>query len=238
MLQTDDVNALSAAIASQSTNLTFDLNGDGTVSLQDLTYWIHVLKRTTFGDANLDFVADGMDFGLWNENRFTAQSDWSAGNFNGDNVVDVRDYNLWNSAKFSPVDGAQSTVDSGQRTPRAAGAGSRRADEHDVHGLSLVDAVFAQPSRTFNTRFETKPMNRAMHVEGEPATTESLSRLDNLSAAPVGTNTLVESGDSSLALHRTRPLRGHLGELTRSSKGVASVEIDTLWKSGDSPRTP
>jgi hypothetical protein len=96
-----DVDALSAAIASQSTNTDFDVTGDGQVTVADLQHWILNIKGTVMGDANLDFVTDGSDFNLWNQNKFTATTQWSKGNFNGDDFVDGSDFNIWNSNKFT-----------------------------------------------------------------------------------------------------------------------------------------
>ena len=52
------------------------------------------------GDANLDGFVDVADFNLWNENRFTDDASWGAGDFN-DGFVDTADFNLWNENKFT-----------------------------------------------------------------------------------------------------------------------------------------
>ena len=55
------------------------------------------------GDANGDGVVDGEDFIIWNENKFTAGTDWLTGDFNGDGVTDGQDFILWNDNKFTGV---------------------------------------------------------------------------------------------------------------------------------------
>lgn len=111
-----DVNALSAAVATASTDLQYDLTGDGFVTTADLDKWITDLKQTLPGDANLDFFVDGSDFNIWNANKFSTNTDWCAGNFNGDVGVDASDFNIWNAFKFQaarpgvPLTPAKSSV--------------------------------------------------------------------------------------------------------------------------------
>jgi hypothetical protein len=106
-----DINALAAEIAAMTHNPTFDLTSDGLVNGADLDAWLveggmnnpvqtggnPFLK----GDANLDGVVDGSDFGIWNSNKFTVRTDWCSGNFNADGVIDGSDFNIWNSNKFT-----------------------------------------------------------------------------------------------------------------------------------------
>jgi hypothetical protein len=53
------------------------------------------------GDANLDGVVDGLDFGIWNAHKFTAVTAWSAGDFNATGTVDGQDFDIWNNNKFT-----------------------------------------------------------------------------------------------------------------------------------------
>ena len=55
------------------------------------------------GDANADGVVDGNDFIIWNENKFTAGTDWLTGDFNGDGFTDGSDFIIWNANKFTSV---------------------------------------------------------------------------------------------------------------------------------------
>jgi hypothetical protein len=123
-----DINLLTAAVASGMNDLDFDMNGDGVVDgisnpmdvTNDIVAWLQragmedtqgVTGGNPFvvGDANLDGVADGLDFIQWNNGKFTINTDWCGndnmpmvgGNFNGDGVIDGLDFILWNAFKFT-----------------------------------------------------------------------------------------------------------------------------------------
>ena len=114
-----DIDALTAAIAATSTDLAFDMNADGAVTLADITAanvgWLAVgganntaaTSGNPFleGDANLDGSVDVSDFNEWNSNKFTAVAAWCGGDFNADGSVDVSDFNLWNGTKFTNASG-------------------------------------------------------------------------------------------------------------------------------------
>ena len=55
------------------------------------------------GDANLDGSVDGIDFTIWNDNKFQTGTDWSSGDFNFDGVTDGNDFTIWNDFKFQSV---------------------------------------------------------------------------------------------------------------------------------------
>ncbi len=110
-----DIDALTAAVASMSTDLAFDMNGDGSVTRADITDagdgWLAVGgannpaatggRAFLEGDANLDGSVDVPDFNVWNGNKFTANSAWCSGDFTADGSVDVPDFNVWNGNKFT-----------------------------------------------------------------------------------------------------------------------------------------
>ena len=110
----DDVNALSAAVAGGSTDLGFDMNGDGVVDLADITDpangWLAVggannptqTGGSAFlnGDGNLSGAVDGSDFGVWNSNKFTNSPAWCDGDFNASGGIDGSDFGVWNVNKF------------------------------------------------------------------------------------------------------------------------------------------
>lgn len=95
-----DLDGLVAAIAFGSIGSAFDVTGDLLVNQNDLTRWVDILFGTLRGDANLDRVVDGTDFGIWNSNKFTVTGAWSRGDFNADGISDGSDFGIWNSNKF------------------------------------------------------------------------------------------------------------------------------------------
>ena len=115
-----DINVLSMAIATQSSQSVFDMNRDGVINLADITDadvgWLAVAGAAANnipltggnpflqGDANVNGVVDGSDFGRWNAAKFTNNTNWSDGNFNADLIVDGSDFGLWNANKFTSAD--------------------------------------------------------------------------------------------------------------------------------------
>lgn len=88
-LDVHDINALNLAILNESTAPQFDLTNDGIVDGLDRVYWVHQLKSTSFGDANLDGVFDASDlvqvFQLAQyEDDIRSNSNWESGDWNGD----------------------------------------------------------------------------------------------------------------------------------------------------------
>jgi hypothetical protein len=109
-----DMDALAMAASAGGNNLLYDLTGDGAVNGADVDAWrsqagdlnIGAGRPYRVGDANLDGVVDGTDFGLWNANKFTATGKWSQGDFNVDGNSDGSDFGLWNANKFTSSDGS------------------------------------------------------------------------------------------------------------------------------------
>lgn len=109
-----DMDALTMVAAAGGNNLLYDLTGDGLVNINDVDAWrsqagnlnIGAGRSYRVGDANLDGVVDGTDFGLWNANKFTSTGKWSQGDFNVDGVSDGSDFGLWNANKFTSSDGS------------------------------------------------------------------------------------------------------------------------------------
>lgn len=104
-----DLASLGAAIVDGSTDLRFDLSGDGHVTVADRDAWLTHAGRIFLrsgnpyrpGDANLDGLVDGTDFGIWNAHKFTEGSSWCEGDFTSDGVVDGSDFGVWNANKFT-----------------------------------------------------------------------------------------------------------------------------------------
>jgi hypothetical protein len=107
-----DVDALTTQIAGGLHPILFDLNGDALVNTADLTVWLMRAGAANLssgnpylpGDANLDGVVDGSDFGIWNSHKFTNATAWCSGNFNADGGIDGSDFGIWNSHKFTSSD--------------------------------------------------------------------------------------------------------------------------------------
>jgi hypothetical protein len=97
----DDIDALGREIRLGSSNLEFDLNGDGAVNDDDRQKWLDDAGEgllgtpIRLGDANLDGTVNVRDFHIWNAHRFSFSSSFCDGDFNADGVVDVSDYNVW-----------------------------------------------------------------------------------------------------------------------------------------------
>lgn len=114
-----DIDALTNAVAFDGSLFIYDLNGDGELSLLDVDQWraeageavIGAGRAYQIGDANLDGVVDGTDFGRWNSSKFTQNTAWCSGNFNADTVIDGSDFGLWNSNKFLAADASRSNND-------------------------------------------------------------------------------------------------------------------------------
>lgn len=109
----DDIDALVAAIAGGNQDPNLDMNRDGLLNLADRDVWLIQAgninlgpgRAYRLGDANLDSLVDGSDFGIWNANKFTPAAAWSRGDLNADGFVDGSDFGIWNSNKFTQADG-------------------------------------------------------------------------------------------------------------------------------------
>ena len=78
-----DINMMMAAIAGGADPPEFDLNNDGSVDTGDRDEWLSQAGQMNIGaaylvgDATLDGVVDGLDFIEWNDNKFSASTDWA-----------------------------------------------------------------------------------------------------------------------------------------------------------------
>lgn len=94
-----DIDLLCAAIQAGAAINIFDLTQDGALSMADMDEMILNVVGTLYGDANLDRIVDGTDFGIWNASKFSSGG-WALGDFSCDGLVDGTDYGIWNNNKF------------------------------------------------------------------------------------------------------------------------------------------
>lgn len=109
-----DIDLLVKEISTGGTDPVFDLNGDGMITLPDVTDpsdgWLTLGGAVNptetggnpflLGDANLDGCTDGSDFIIWNEFRFTSTGAWTMADFNADGFTDGTDFIVWNDHAF------------------------------------------------------------------------------------------------------------------------------------------
>lgn len=94
-LDVTDINLLTAVSAAASNDVVFDLNSDGAVTQADIEVWIHDLRNTWFGDANLDGQFDSQDFvDVFSTGKYEldATADWREGDWNGDGRFNSADF--------------------------------------------------------------------------------------------------------------------------------------------------
>jgi hypothetical protein len=90
-----DIDALSAAVRAGEHPTRFDLNLDQRVDDADRTIWVHELKRTYFGDANLDGMFSSGDLVtvfVTGKYESGASAEWQDGDWNGDGQFNSRDF--------------------------------------------------------------------------------------------------------------------------------------------------
>jgi hypothetical protein len=140
-LDLSDLDRLVRELAQHGSNSIFDVNHDQAVDQADLGEWLSTAGQRNLGDglaylkgdANLDGIVDGIDFGIWQSHRYSLVAAWSAGDFNADGAVDASDFNLWNKHKFLV-----------SASPAVAGSSiPRRAPQPASSTTPAMAAVFA-----------------------------------------------------------------------------------------------
>ena len=97
LLTAADIDALTAQILAGSSDLAFDVNLDGTVNADDRSAWVEGLKKTYFGDANLDGefssadLVDVLAAGEY-EDAMPLNSGWATGDWDGDGDFTTSDF--------------------------------------------------------------------------------------------------------------------------------------------------
>ena len=94
LLDVSDLNAITEAIRSGSHNESLDVNGDGSINLEDARYWVMDLKQSFVGDSNFDGEFDSNDLirvfqgGKYESDEFAS---WQDGDWNFDGLFDSQD---------------------------------------------------------------------------------------------------------------------------------------------------
>ena len=168
----DDINALSAEIAAGTNDPAFDMNGDGAVTLEDITDanvgWLAIGGANNAGvtggnafiqgDADLSGAVDVSDFNIWNNNKFTSTAAYCSGDFNADGVVDVSDFNIWNGTKFT----SSSRPDAGVFLAQDAGfAATAERSGQDAQADEGTNEVAAPKLQSFDRDSLTEDRTRS-----------------------------------------------------------------------------
>lgn len=96
-LSAADIDALSAGVLAGTNEAKYDLNNDRAVNDDDRGIWVRNLRKTYFGDANLDGEFSSADFvsvfqiGEY-EDAIAKNSTWSEGDWNGDGDFTSSDF--------------------------------------------------------------------------------------------------------------------------------------------------
>ena len=96
LLDVADIDLLGRSILDGSSDLHFDLNGDGEITIADEYVWIHDLKNTFVGDANLDGEFNSQDLVLvfiagQYEDAIADNSGWATGDWDADGDFTTND---------------------------------------------------------------------------------------------------------------------------------------------------
>jgi len=157
-LDADDIDLIFDAINVSSTEPRFDMDGIPGLDHGDAEYLIETVIGTSYGDANLDLVVDGIDFGSMSIHLFEQTTGWATGDFNGSGSTDLLDFNLWNQHKWLVGSTGEAQP---FRTPRAAVPNALRPSAH-VGGELLLST--GNPS---DLPSQTEPSQHA-HISPSP----------------------------------------------------------------------
>jgi hypothetical protein len=97
VLDVADIDLLSAEVRAGSHDVEFDLNNDRLVDSQDRRVWVNDLRKSHFGDSNLDGEFNSSDLvavfqaGQY-EDSTVGNATWATGDWNGDGDFDSADF--------------------------------------------------------------------------------------------------------------------------------------------------
>ena len=132
-----DIDALVGNLVNGTADpVTYDLNDDDTVNFTDVHHWlaeagaVNLPSGNPFlqGDANLDGFVDGIDFIIWNLNRFTSTGAWCQADFNADGTTDGSDFVIWNNSRFRSSGDLGGELSSDLGVERVAAEGALSAE--------------------------------------------------------------------------------------------------------------
>ena len=89
-----DIDLLSAAIRDGVNTKRFDMNGDSMLDLGDHVAWVHDVRESWYGDANLDGEFNSSDMvQVFSVGEYETEENagWSEGDWNGDGLFDSND---------------------------------------------------------------------------------------------------------------------------------------------------
>lgn len=97
VLTAADIDALSAAVRAGDQAAKYDLNNDRSVNEADRSFWVASLRKTYFGDSNLDGQFNTQDLVLVFqrgefEDSAAGNSTWEDGDWNGDTDFTTADF--------------------------------------------------------------------------------------------------------------------------------------------------
>ena len=95
VLDVGDINKLTQQVILGTNDLNFDLNADNLVNDGDRTVWVKNLRKTWFGDADLNGVFDSNDFvQVFSVGKYETKTSagWEEGDWDGNGVFDSGDF--------------------------------------------------------------------------------------------------------------------------------------------------
>jgi hypothetical protein len=148
VVDSEDIDLLYDAVAANSTDTGFDLNGDNVLTQADVDYLVRTVLGTEYGDANLDGSVDATDATIAGGNLFTT-GNWANGDFDGDGSIDGRDFNMLNRYKFTTQAGGAAAART-PRAPLAAQAGLSQGVLAETTGRTLKPIATTVNVQAFN----------------------------------------------------------------------------------------
>lgn len=91
-LAVTDIDLLTAAVSQASQERLFDVDLNGIVDSEDITFWISELKGSLLGDTDLNGAVEFADFLVISNAFGTNDNGWSGGDLDGNGVTEFADF--------------------------------------------------------------------------------------------------------------------------------------------------